>query len=98
MTIPASYEESRQYQQANLILSDAVRKALHSLDWKFEAVGQNSFRGKRPWSIWSWGEQFQIEIEENGIVRMLCKCVVRFTIVSWGNNKRNVRAFFTKQE
>jgi hypothetical protein len=98
MTIPVSYAEFRKYERTKASLADAVPKALHSLGWTFEPVNQYSFKGKRPGSIWSWGENFQIQIEDNGSIRMQSKCSFPLTLVSWGKNKRNVRKFFEALE
>ncbi len=95
MTIPASYSETRKYDHTKIALSDAVSKALESIGWEFEFVDPDFFIGKIPRSIWSWGENFEIHIEENGNIRMLSICSFRSTIISWGKNKRNVRIFFS---
>ncbi len=94
MTIPASYTETREFNYSKTALSDTVSKALQSLEWEFALVNPEFFKGKIRRSIWSWGENFEIHIEENGSIRMQSKCRLATSIVDWGKNKRNVKKFF----
>lgn len=95
MSIPVSYSSNRKFNASPEVISSGIEQVLTEFGWKHERVSPMAFKGHIGWSIWSWSENFTIEIDPDSTVRMKSVCSFPLTIVSWGKNKRNVNEFFT---
>ena len=77
------------------MIASGIEQVLIEFGWNHLRINPMTFKGHIGISMWSWGENFTIEMNGDGTVRMRSVCSFPLTIVSWGKNKRNVNEFFT---
>lgn len=63
-----------------------------SLKWVVHLNDPSSGRliGASKTSLWSWGENITIEVDEDGTTHIKSECKLPTQIIDWGNNKKNV--------
>jgi len=96
MSIPVSYSSDRKFNASPEVIASGIEQVLTAFGWKHERVSPLAFKGHIGISIWSWGENFTIDIDGDGTVHMRSVCSFPWTIVAWGKNKRNVNELFSQ--
>jgi len=98
-----SYSETIQLQvpleQAKAKTEEALMKAGFRMSkW----VDQNqAFYSESSITIWSWGEDIQVNFHENEqgtLLKFTSSCKLATQIIDWGKNKKNAKKFFTALE
>lgn len=92
----ARFEESRHYPISSRALAQICQTALEECNFRvrYENPEIGFWRASAPANFWSWGEDIQIRVSEEGQVRISSVCTLFLQIFSWGKNKRNVRRLF----
>lgn len=77
-------------------LMNAIDAVFHKLNWGGTQTGRWSFRVSTGISLWSWGETFIAEVEDEGVVFLRSECSMPTQCFDWGGNRRNVQKFLKK--
>jgi hypothetical protein len=90
---PAYFEASIHYSGSPNQIPDAVRQALNTLGWHFLELKPNQWQAKVGLNLYSWGEKFLVDDQENGNLKVKSNCIFPLQCIDWGKNRRNVRRF-----
>lgn len=91
----AKFEESKKYESSQNELIQSAKKALEKCNFRVKNINEKEglINAKTKLSWWSWTENIDVKIEENGMIRIKSECAFPLQIFDWGKNKRNVKAF-----
>ena len=94
----AKFEESKKYESSQNELMQSAKIALEKCNFKVKSINENEgqITAKTKLSWWSWTENNNLKIEEDGTVSMKSKSSFPLQIFDWGKNKRNVKSFFNE--
>lgn len=94
----ARFEETRYYHCDRVQLMEKSKKVLQKCKFRIKEVDETNgiIYAKTNVSFWSWTEEIEVRVEDNGNVTMKSQCYLPTQILDWGKNKSNVRKFFKK--
>lgn len=96
----AKFEESKKYELSKNKLIQTTKEALEKCNFKIKTINEEEgkIHAKTKLSWWSWTENIDVKIEDDGIVNIKSECYFPLQIFDWGKNKSNVKAFFAEMK
>ncbi len=92
----SSYQWMKKYPLEPKVLFELSQRVMLACGFQicmFEAtIGM--IQGKSGMSILSWGEDIDVLVLKDGIIRVQSISTLRTTLVDYGKNRRNVESFF----
>lgn len=71
-------------------LRNHIVETMNRIGWKSISMNTDVLLFQAPWSIWSWGENIELEIGMNSTITI---CSKSFQIFDWGKNRTNLYRF-----
>src|SRR5262245_22369494 len=94
---PAYHDERVTYEGHSAgELMNAIDAVFHRLNWSGTQNGRWSFRVNTGISLWSWGEVFTTEVEDDGVIHVRSECSMPTQCFDWGRNNSNVKKFLAE--
>lgn len=92
----AKFKRSENYNLNKAQLIEKAKTALEACNFEIAGIdeGNGRLQAKAGFSLWSFAENIDVIVEDNGMVTMKSECASSTQIVAWGKNKRNVEKFF----
>ena len=96
----AKHQETRHFTADKEKLMYNAKLAMYANGFAihYEDAKTGFMMGKSGMSLFSWGENMSITIEDNGNVTIKSECVLPTQIIDWGRNKKVVRKIFSVLE
>ncbi len=94
--LPPRFEESYTYDAGESHLRQEIERTLEALGWKWSLQDNGHYLAKVGITWRSWGERVVIAIEDKGTVRVASRSSWSTTIIDYGKNQMNVKAFFAE--
>lgn len=92
----AKFEDSKKFALNKSQLLDKVKMVIEKCNFEIKSFDKDLglIQAKTKISLWSWSENIEVRIQDDGHVKVKSECSLPSQFIDWGKNKRNVKQIF----
>ena len=90
---PAHHVEVADLEVDRVTAREAICEAFLELEWKYEVIDVDNYRGWVRISGESWGEKVEVSIIDGDVLKVTSACRLITQCLDYGKNRRNVSNF-----